>query len=107
MRLSSVHVCNTLLSYACLVSNSQLHGGNSKDAALIQQWISFSDNEILPASCTWIFPCLGITQYNKQVRMVDPCVVFLLSYGYEKGVPLFSNLKAMGMRRETPVFCFI
>ncbi|CAG5129518.1 unnamed protein product, partial [Candidula unifasciata] len=51
---------------AYYVSNSQLHGANSKDAALIQQWISFSDNEILPASCTWIFPCLGITQFNKQ-----------------------------------------
>ncbi|MFX7212898.1 glutathione binding-like protein, partial [Acinetobacter baumannii] len=24
------------------------------------------DNEILPASCTWVYPCLGITQYNKQ-----------------------------------------
>ncbi|GFO30176.1 elongation factor 1-gamma [Plakobranchus ocellatus] len=50
---------------AYYVSNSQLHGENNKDAALIQQWISFSDNEILPASCTWVFPCLGITQFNK------------------------------------------
>ncbi|RUS87095.1 hypothetical protein EGW08_005171, partial [Elysia chlorotica] len=41
-------------------------GENSKDAALVQQWISFSDNEILPAACTWVFPCLGITQFNKQ-----------------------------------------
>ncbi|KAK0041139.1 elongation factor 1-gamma [Biomphalaria pfeifferi] len=51
---------------AYYVSNSQLHGENSKDAALVQQWISFSDNEILPAACTWVFPCLGITQFNKQ-----------------------------------------
>ncbi|XP_059139491.1 elongation factor 1-gamma-like [Physella acuta] len=51
---------------AYYVSSSQLHGENSKDAALIQQWISFSDNEVLPAACTWVFPCLGITQFNKQ-----------------------------------------
>ncbi|KAH9489445.1 Elongation factor 1-gamma [Bulinus truncatus] len=51
---------------AYYVSNSQLHGEDSKDASLIQQWISFSDNEVLPAACTWVFPCLGITQFNKQ-----------------------------------------
>ncbi|RUS90655.1 hypothetical protein EGW08_001555 [Elysia chlorotica] len=54
---------------AYYVSNPQLHGENSKDAALVQQWISFSDNEILPAACTWVFPCLGITQFNKQVSL--------------------------------------
>lgn len=26
---------------------------------------NFADNEILPASCTWVFPCLGIMQFNK------------------------------------------
>jgi hypothetical protein len=25
----------------------------------------WADNEILPASCTWVFPCMGIMQYNK------------------------------------------
>ena len=24
-----------------------------------------ADNEILPASCTWVFPTLGIMQFNK------------------------------------------
>ncbi|KAK3796158.1 hypothetical protein RRG08_018157 [Elysia crispata] len=51
---------------AYYVSNPQLHGEDNKDAALIQQWINFSDNEVLPAACTWVFPCLGITQFNKQ-----------------------------------------
>lgn len=51
---------------AHFVGNSQLQGSTPKDAAYIQQWINFADNEILPASCTWVFPCLGITQYNKQ-----------------------------------------
>lgn len=43
-----------------------MSGTNQADAAQVQQWINFGDNEILPASCTWVFPCLGITQYNKQ-----------------------------------------
>ncbi|XP_041351433.1 elongation factor 1-gamma-like isoform X2 [Gigantopelta aegis] len=48
------------------VGNSQLAGKSPKDAAKIQQWISFGDNEIVPSACTWVFPCLGIIQYNKQ-----------------------------------------
>ncbi|XP_060553025.1 elongation factor 1-gamma-like [Ruditapes philippinarum] len=48
------------------VGNDQLLGKTQADAARIQQWINFGDNEILPASCTWVFPCLGITQFNKQ-----------------------------------------
>jgi len=50
---------------AYYVSNQELQGEDSKAAALVQQWISFSDNEILPAACTWVFPCLGIIQFNK------------------------------------------
>ena len=34
----------------------------------IQQWISFADNEILPAACTWVFPCMGIMAFNKQAN---------------------------------------
>merc|ERR1712121_108304 len=51
---------------AYYVANAELQGSDAKSAAQIQQWINFSDNEILPAACTWVFPCLGITQYNKQ-----------------------------------------
>merc|ERR1712226_72512 len=51
---------------ACYVGNKDLCGASQGDAARVQQWINFGDNEILPASCTWVFPCLGITQYNKQ-----------------------------------------
>jgi elongation factor 1-gamma len=28
--------------------------------------MSFADSEILPASCTWVFPVLGIMHHNKQ-----------------------------------------
>ena len=50
------------------VSNDQLRGANAQDAALVRQWMDFADNEILPSSCTWVFPCLGVMQYNKQVQ---------------------------------------
>ena len=53
--------------YLTLVGNEQLQGKTNTEAAQVQQWIDFGDHEILPASCTWVFPCLGITQYNKQV----------------------------------------
>jgi len=48
------------------VGNEQLVGKSQADSARVQQWVNFGDNEILPASCTWVFPCLGITQFNKQ-----------------------------------------
>jgi elongation factor 1-gamma len=51
---------------ALYVGNEQLNGKTQSDAAKVQQWVNFGDNEILPASCTWVFPCLGITQFNKQ-----------------------------------------
>merc|ERR1719309_505361 len=35
------------------------------DQAQVVAWMNFADNEILPASCTWVFPCLGIMQFNK------------------------------------------
>ena len=51
-----------------VVANSELRGCSSDvSAALVQQYVSFADNEILPAACTWTFPTLGIMQYNKQV----------------------------------------
>merc|ERR1711997_643640 len=51
---------------AYYVANDQLRGG--KDAVAqcqILQWLNFADTDILPAACTWVFPCLGIMQFNK------------------------------------------
>ncbi|XP_069116628.1 elongation factor 1-gamma-like [Argopecten irradians] len=48
------------------VGNAQLQGSNPRDQAMIQQWINFGDNEVYPASCTWVFPTMGITPFNKQ-----------------------------------------
>ena len=31
----------------------------------VVQWMCMADNEILPAACTWVFPTMGIMQFNK------------------------------------------
>ena len=57
--------CNN--AFLLTVSNSQLRGQSDLEKAQVLQWLGFADSEILPASHTWVFPCLGIMQYNKQV----------------------------------------
>lgn len=47
------------------MSNSQLRGNTDLEKAQVWQWISFADSEILPASCVWVFPLLGIMSLNK------------------------------------------
>ncbi|KAF2884056.1 hypothetical protein ILUMI_22121 [Ignelater luminosus] len=51
---------------AYYVANDQLRGKNDFEKAQVLQWICFADNEILPASCAWVFPILGIIQYDKK-----------------------------------------
>ncbi|XP_005991676.1 elongation factor 1-gamma-A [Latimeria chalumnae] len=48
------------------VGSDSLRGSSLKDSALIQQWMSYADNEVLPAAATWVYPTLGRTVYNKQ-----------------------------------------
>merc|ERR1712126_724991 len=51
---------------AYYVANEELRGGSDAAAkAQVVQWMCMADNEILPASCTWVFPTLGIMQFNK------------------------------------------
>ncbi|KAJ9593304.1 hypothetical protein L9F63_015124 [Diploptera punctata] len=51
---------------AYYVGNEQLRGQSDLEKAQVIQWLGFADSEILPASCAWVFPCLGIMQFNKQ-----------------------------------------
>ncbi|XP_046749679.1 elongation factor 1-gamma [Diprion similis] len=51
---------------AYYVANEQLRGKTDIERAEIVQWFGFADSEILPASCAWVFPLLGLMQYNKQ-----------------------------------------
>merc|ERR1712212_1347845 len=48
---------------AYYVGNKQTRGGDNE--AEVLQWIGVADNEILPAACTWVYPTMGIMQYNK------------------------------------------
>jgi len=51
---------------AYYVANDELRGGSEAAArAQVVQWMCMADNEILPASCTWVFPTMGIMQFNK------------------------------------------
>merc|ERR1712055_1080986 len=51
---------------AYYVANEELRGGSdAASRAQVVQWMSWADNEVLPASCTWVFPCMGIMQFNK------------------------------------------
>lgn len=51
---------------AYFVANDQLRGGQDPLAqSQILQWLNYADSDILPAACTWVFPCLGIMQFNK------------------------------------------
>jgi len=51
---------------AYYVANDELRGGSDAGArAQVVQWMCMADNEILPAACTWVFPTMGIMQFNK------------------------------------------
>ncbi|KAJ0175908.1 hypothetical protein K1T71_008082 [Dendrolimus kikuchii] len=51
---------------AYYVANEALRGADLATRARIWQWASWADSELLPASCAWVFPYLGIMQFNKQ-----------------------------------------
>lgn len=49
------------------VSNDALLGGSDNASrASVREYISFAENEIVPSACTWVYPTLGLRQYNKQ-----------------------------------------
>lgn len=49
------------------VSNDALRGATPQASSQVLQWVSFADSEIIPPASTWVFPTLGIMQFNKQV----------------------------------------
>jgi len=50
---------------AYYLANEELRGKSIEDQAFVHQWISFAENELLPPTCTWVFPCMGIMPFNK------------------------------------------
>ncbi|XP_030369914.1 elongation factor 1-gamma [Scaptodrosophila lebanonensis] len=63
---------------AYYVANEQLRGGKCPFVqAQVQQWVSFADNEIVPASCAWVFPLLGILPQQKNSTAKQDALVVL------------------------------
>lgn len=50
---------------AYYVSNEQLRGKTDFEKAEVLSFLSFADSELLPAIHAWVFPILGIIQYQK------------------------------------------
>lgn len=48
-----------------MASEEQRGGSDASARAQVVQWMCMADNDILPAACTWVFPTLGIMQFNK------------------------------------------
>lgn len=53
---------------AYYVANQQLRGSNDVEKSQVIQYMSFSENEILPAMAALVYPCLGAMQQNKQAQ---------------------------------------
>lgn len=67
---SSSGVClNESNAIASFVANDQLLGSTAEAKAKVMQWMNFADQEIMPAVCTWVFPCMGFMQFNKTVSL--------------------------------------
>lgn len=63
------YICEKYICFIFTVANEQLRGKTDIERALVIQWLDFADSEILPASCAWVFPLLGIMPYHKQVLL--------------------------------------
>uniref|UniRef100_A0AAR2KZR9 Elongation factor 1-gamma n=1 Tax=Pygocentrus nattereri TaxID=42514 RepID=A0AAR2KZR9_PYGNA len=48
------------------LSNDALRGSTPQTSAQVLQWVSFADSEVIPPASAWVFPTLGIMQFNKQ-----------------------------------------
>lgn len=66
-RLWMVFYIRLLNPVSLVVSNDALRGSTPQAGAQVLQWISFADSEIVPPASAWVFPTLGIMQFNKQV----------------------------------------
>ncbi|ALC47154.1 Ef1gamma [Drosophila busckii] len=63
---------------AYFLASEQLRGGKCPFVqSQVQQWISFADNEIVPVSCAWVFPLLGILPQQKNTTAKQDAEVVL------------------------------
>ena len=66
-KLRSVPTFSSYVLSSPPVSNEALRGSSPQTQSQVLQWVSFADAEIIPPASAWVFPTLGIMQFNKQV----------------------------------------
>eukprot|EP01024_Parvocaulis_polyphysoides_P017362 TRINITY_DN1767_c0_g2_i1.p1 TRINITY_DN1767_c0_g2~~TRINITY_DN1767_c0_g2_i1.p1 ORF type:complete len:445 (-),score=82.69 TRINITY_DN1767_c0_g2_i1:181-1371(-) len=68
--LETDHGCvwesNAIARYVARLADKGLFGKTHLDAALVEQWIDFSTNEIDAPLMSWIFPLMGFWPYDKK-----------------------------------------
>ncbi|XP_067830029.1 valine--tRNA ligase [Heptranchias perlo] len=62
---SKLCICGAT-AVAHYLASDWMRGSGPKDEALVQQWLSFADNEVVQPACAWAFPVLGLLKHNKQ-----------------------------------------
>jgi len=77
---------------AYFVSSEQFKGSTPYEKALVQQFVSYADNEILPASHAWVYPSLSVAQFNKlsvdrAIEDVKGILAYLNNYLLTKNLP--------------------
>ncbi|XP_055486373.1 LOW QUALITY PROTEIN: valine--tRNA ligase [Leucoraja erinacea] len=49
-----------------LLAPAEMRGSCGEEAALVRQWTSYADIELLPIACASTFPAIGLLKHNKQ-----------------------------------------
>lgn len=56
-----------------LASSGKKVGSDAKQQSQVWQWLSFTENELIPVACAVAFPLLGVTGIDKKVRAAYTC----------------------------------
>ncbi|KAJ8369304.1 hypothetical protein SKAU_G00093320 [Synaphobranchus kaupii] len=48
------------------VANDVLRGTSPQDKALVQQWVNLAEGEIVPSMAAWVYPAMGVADYNEK-----------------------------------------
>lgn len=54
---------------AYYLANAQLRGDNELTQAQVLQWVSFADNDILPAVYAWVLPATGLSNQKQTLEL--------------------------------------
>uniref|UniRef100_A0A672NRT0 Eukaryotic translation elongation factor 1 gamma n=1 Tax=Sinocyclocheilus grahami TaxID=75366 RepID=A0A672NRT0_SINGR len=86
------------------LSNDALRGSTPQASAQVLQWVSFADSEIIPPASAWVFPTLGIMQFNKQYRFPEELTMSFMSCNLITG--MFQRLDKLRKNAFASVILF-